>query len=477
MNIRVLLNFFAILNIVVLLSCSTTGKVSGTTDVNEEVEGSESVNGQQSGVVQQDSEIGRYGETPEDSVICIRNLSLYSEYYRQNNYELAYPFWQKALQICPRASQNLYIHGARLLRLKINAETDKEAQDALVDSLMWLFDARIEHFGREGFVLGRKAVDLYTFRSDEETRRIYKLSSKSIESEGNDSRADVLVVNMQTAVRLAQAGMKEDIEIFNIFDRARGIVDHNVKHDPQRANVYERSMSQIESLFRPFSSCDNLVEAYAPRFEDNPNDTELLEEITTMLDESDCTEEELFFLATKKLHKIQPTAESAFLMGRLESNNENYRAAVEYFKQATELYNEEKDKDQLYRSYMLKADIQSRQLNQFVSARENALKAAEIMPDDGRPYMVIAEMYARTAKDCGDNDFTERVAYWAAVDMLVKARNASDDTDIIERVEDLISSYRRHFPDRETIFFHGYEEGDRYRVECWINQTTTVRAR
>lgn len=420
---------------------------------------------------------GRYGDTPEDSILCVRNLSLYTEFYRQRNFKNAYQPWQKALEICPRASQNLYIHGASLLKHRYNEETDPIKRDVLIDSLMWLYDQRIEYFGREGFVLGRKGVDMFLFRP-EKVEKIFNLTDRSIELEGHQSQADVVVINMQTAISLAQAGIKDEIEIFNVYERAIDIMDYNLEHDPERAEIYERSKEQVESLFRPYFKCEILVKVFEPRFEEKPECPDLLTQITTMLDEADGTDRELFYKATRNLHDIKPTASSAFLMGRLESNQKNHRKAVEYFSEAIELYKQKEDTDlELYRSYMLKAELQYRQLRRYVQARNSALGAAKIKPNDGRPYILIGEMYATTAEDCGDDDFTERVAYWAAVDMFIKARNVDSNPVVIERANQLIEAYLQYFPDKETIFFHGYEEGDPYRVECWINESTYVRAR
>jgi tetratricopeptide (TPR) repeat protein len=213
---------------------------------------------------------------------------------------------------------------------------------------------------------------------------------------------------------------------------------------------------------------------FKPRFETNPEDIELLEKITSMMSNSDCTEEELFYNATRNLHRLQPNAESAFLMGRLENNAQNYNEAVEYFEQAVELYTDDTDK---FKALMLLADINYRNLRQFSQARSYALRASALDPENGRPYILIGEMYAASASACGDNDLTKKVAYWAAVDKFIQARNVDQDPMIQEAASDLINTYSQYFPDIELLFFHGLDEGTTYRVDCWINETTRVRPR
>ena len=481
MNSKFLINTFIIVLIIGLYSCFATDKATnpGSSSQVESTGSSEASGSNDSNTdnaSQGQQQTGRYGDTPEDSVACVRNLSLYSEYFRHGNYKLAYSSWQEALEICPNASVNLYIHGRTLLRNRHSNETDPMVRDMLIDSLMWLYDERIERFGREGFVLGRKGVDMYLYRP-EKAQKVFELTNRCIEMEKKESRPDVLVINLQTATTLAQAGMKDAVEIFEIYDRAMNILDYNLEHSPDDANVLERTQSQVRSLFQPYYTCETLVKAFTPRFEENPEDIELLEQITYMLDAADCAEENLFYKATKNLHRLKPTASSAFLMGRLEINQNNHRQAVDYFAQAADLYGEKDNNEEQYRAYMLKAEIQYRQQSRHSQARASALKAAQAKPDDGRPYILIGEMYASTAEECGDDDFTKRTAYWAAVDKFIQAKAVDSDSAVIDRADQLIEAYKQYFPDGETIFFHGYEEGDPYRVQCWINETTSVRAR
>jgi tetratricopeptide (TPR) repeat protein len=415
----------------------------------------------------------KFGETAEDSIACVRSLSLYTEYYNQRNFNLAYEPWREALEICPQSSQNIFIRGVVLVKMKYNEETDPIKRDAWVDTLMLVHDKRIEFFGKEGFVLGRKAVDLYQLRPNN-IQEIHELSVRSIELEGNSSQADVLLINMQTLVRLVEAGLKDVNEVLINYDKVMNIIDHNLQYNPDDKRFFEPAKNNIDNMFEPFATCDNIITLFKPRFEANPEDVELLERITNMLSNSDCTEEALFYSATRNLHRLQPNAESAFLMGRLENNAQNYNEAVEYFEQAVRLYTDDSDK---FRALMLLADITYRNLRQFSQARSYALQASSFDPENGRPYILIGEMYAASASACGDSDLTKKVAFWAAVDKFLQARNVDQDPVIQERATNLINTYSQYFPDRELLFFHGLDEGTTYRVECWINETTRVRPR
>jgi hypothetical protein len=98
----------------------------------------------------------------------------------------------------------------------------------------------------------------------------------------------------------------------------------------------------------------------------------------------------------------------------------------------------------------------------------------ELKPNDGSALILIGDAYAVGAASCGDNELTKKAAYWASVDKYIQAKRV--DPSVLEIAEKRISSYSQYYPTTETIFFHGLKEGDSYRVECWINETTTIRA-
>ena len=105
---------------------------------------------------------GKYGATDEDSVTCIENLSVYKDFLRDGQFAKAKSYWGKAYRICPKSSLKMYVDGEKILNnmIKENKE-NKERVTEIVDTLLLLYDVRIEHFGKEGYVLGKKGVSMY----------------------------------------------------------------------------------------------------------------------------------------------------------------------------------------------------------------------------------------------------------------------------------------------------------------------------
>lgn len=468
-----------LLSLLFAYNCTASkNTTAATTDVEVETDIIEELDYTEESLNTLENMIPRFGETPEDSIQCIRNLSLYQEFYNQGNRQMAYEPWREVFFNCPQASQNTFIRGATLVKMQYAQETDPLRRDAWVDTLMMVYDKRIEYFGtvsqsREGYVLGRKAVDLFQLRPNN-TMEIYELTKKSIELEGDASQADVLLIHMQSLIRLVEAGISDQGEILNTYEKVMSIVEYNLENNPGDKRFFEPAKTNIDMMFEPYATCENIITLFTPRYEQNPGDIELLEKITSMLNKSGCTDSELYYKTTLSLHQLKPSAESAYLMGRMESSAQNFPEALQYFQQAVNLYEDDEEK---FTALLLMAEISFRQLRQYSQARTYALQASELDPDNGRPFLLIGEMYATTASQCGDNDLTKSVAYWAAVDKFITARNVDSDEAVIERANQLINTYSQYFPNNELIFFHGLTEGNSYRVDCWINETTRVRAR
>lgn len=419
---------------------------------------------------------GRYGS---DSVTCIMNISLYREFFKQwkaSDYknetvkDVIAP-WRWVFLNCPKGTQNTYIDGVRIVSYMIESTQDPALKNKYIDTLMMVYDQRIKYFGKEGYVLGRKGVDLSTYRP-EDTEQIYKDLKKSVELEGDNTAAPVLIYYMKAAIKMATEGKSDSIIIFDTYDISTRVIENNLKKNegnPEEKANWQTIQTNIELMLEPFATCKDLVSLYGKKFAENPDDIDLLKKITKILDEKKCQSDPLYFETTKRLYELEPSPASAYLIGKMLLNEGKYAEAIDYLKETEKL----EDQNYVQKSYMYIAQAY-RALNNFPSARTYALKSAAMNPADGEPYLMIGDMYAESAKDCGTNDLTTRVAFWAAVDKYYRAKQV--DPGVAADADKRIASYSIYFPSASTIFFYSLKEGDPYRVECWINEDTKVRA-
>ncbi|HSG67753.1 MAG TPA: hypothetical protein VK994_03535 [Bacteroidales bacterium] len=423
--------------------------------------------------------VSKYGKTPEDSVKCIMNLSLYSEFFKQwknsgyknNSIKDAIGPWRKVYKTCPGARLGTYVDGVKMYTHFINKEKDEAKKNSYIDTLMMLYDSRIKYYEKEGFVLGRKGVDLYSLRLND-YEEAYKILSRSVELEGNDSYPDVMVFFMRATKKMIDEGKAPEDLIFDNYDLASKIIESNLeanKGDDKNTANWENVKGNIDLIFEPFATCEAIIKIYTPKFKENPEDLKMLKKLTKLLDRKKCTDDQLYFDATVKLYDIEPSPESAFLIGKMMMKNKEFEKAIDYLKEGEKLESSNDRAD----AFLYIAECY-RTMKNYSSARSYALKSASERPEDGNPYIMIGDMYAASNNICGDNDLAKKAIYWVAVDKYFKAKQI--DPSVTEVANDRIKSYSIYFPPKEDIFFHNLNEGDEYTVECWINEKTTIRA-
>ncbi|MBK8079738.1 MAG: hypothetical protein IPK25_05290 [Saprospiraceae bacterium] len=148
--------------------------------------------------------------------------------------------------------------------------------------------------------------------------------------------------------------------------------------------------------------------------------------------------------------------------GKYSESIKQYRVAI----------NETNDAEQKGTYLFAIASIQFRKLSQYSEARKTAYDAAKMRPGWGRPYILIGDMYGKTARSCGDA-WNQRLAILAAIDKYAYAR--SIDGSVASEASSRIGSYSRSLPDRQEGFMRGVKEGQTENVGCWIGESVRLR--
>jgi tetratricopeptide (TPR) repeat protein len=435
--------------------------------------GEKGLNAQLSEFPQQE---GKYGK---DSVQCVMNLSLYREFYKQwkaSGYKSpaindAIGPWRWVFKNCPQASQNTYLDGVKMITFFMKKCKTDDGKAKYLDTLMMIYDQRIKYFGREGYVLGRKGSDLFKY-APEQYEKAYHIFKKSVDLRGNKSESFVLVYYFRTVIKMVDAGKIDKSSVVDVYDQLSGIIDYNLKNAKPGSKQYEAWQNvkgNIELSFEPYATCEDLIGIYQKKYDESPDDVELLKKITSMLDKKGCTDSELFFETSVKLNELEPSPSSSYMIAKMMIKKEQYSESIPYFEDALNIEDDATKSD----VYLLLASVY-RQLHNFPKARTNARKALDLNPAQGHAYLIIGDMYAASSDDCGTDDISKKAVYWIAVDMYKKAKKA--DPELAEIANKRISIYSKQFPNTETIFFYDLKEGDPYTVGCWINEKTTVRA-
>lgn len=414
----------------------------------------------------------KYGADSASRMECANNLSTMSEFMKINLYNYALPSWQKVFAGCPGSSKNIYLYGIKIYRDKLNKIQDPDIKIRTLDTLMLIYDKRMEHFGQEGLVLGRKGLDLFKY-DRKQIEVSYDLLKRSVETSKEVSEPAVMVTLIQLSNALFNAGRIEGQELIDNYLVTTEILETRINSGKSRGQA-KKALGNIEAIFARCGAadCETLIRIFEPKFEQTPDDLEFLKKLTTLLADQDCDDSELFANASENLYKIEPSAQAAYNLAKLFFKKEDFDKSVIYYKEA--IGNEEDLVKKAKYQYELGL-IQFTKYNDFNQARTLARNSIENNPEWGQPYILIGNLYASSSSRCGENDFEKSTIFWAAVDKFIKAKSV--DISVNEEAMGQINKYIQYFPNVEDAFFYGFEDGQSYTVGCWINENTTVRTR
>ena len=464
-------------------------------------------------VMAQEATESKYGT---DSVACVTNLSTYREYFKQWEAAKYAPesismemvtAWRSVFLNCPRASQYVYTNGEKIMEYFIR--TNPAEKDAYIDTLCMLMDNRAKYFPTDpktgasqvANIMGRKGLLIYTYNKNR-YEEAYNVLRDAVALDPTQLQGAYIDAYFRSTIDMVNNDKAEKMTVINVYQELSEVVDANIgllaenvaqlesaKADAEATGDAEAVMgfdkqiekveksinnnkgtkSNLDNLFQPYASCEDLIKVFSAKMAETPDDVVLLKRITTILDKKDCTESKLFLDAAVKLNELEPSPEASYSLGIKFFKDRKYSDAATFFEQATKTENN----DRKYRAYR-NLGMCYENMGNLSRARDTYRRAAQIDPTNGEPYLLIAMLYAGSAKQYS-GDIDSKAVYWAAVDKCNKAKSL--DPSCAEKANGLIRAYTAAFPSMETIFFNDYSEGQTYNVGGWIGETTTIRAR
>lgn len=446
----------------------------------------------------------------EDSVQCRDNLYIYYELAKNKNYVEAYPSWKYVYDNCPRVKSFNMIYGAYIVEAMIKNTEDPAEKEEYKELLFDVYRSRLKYFpGKEGYVYGRMALDAVQHYPDSAGLAL-EYFEKSLETGGKEQSAAFYNGYFIAAARLFNDKVYEIKDVFDVYNVVsegisyntdqlnRTITDYTVDPDDttgveitlsdeqtkelakaeRELERYSDVESNIGKILGPIATCDKLADIYNKEtFAENKNDTVWLRRAATMLtrertnDEGEsvnCTDNPIFIDVAEALYKQSPSTTAARAVGLIAYKNGNLSKAAQYLKEAAE---SEVDRKAKSRDYLRLASIYQKR-GQLASAKSAALKAAQFNRSSGKPYIVLATIYAQADGTCGSNVFEKKAVYWAAINKAQYAR--SIDKSVASQANRLIAAYKQQLPDKTIIFQLGVKEGNKHTIGCFINETITV---
>ncbi|WP_196890954.1 tetratricopeptide repeat protein [Aureivirga marina] len=433
-----------------------------------------------------------YKAQAQDASECNVKYNLFRGDYKAKKYDLAYDNWLYCLDNCPKLSKNIYINGLVIAkdRYKKASEADKPAALALVKRV---YEQRIENFPTDlGKLYGSYAAFMNSVGAPK--AEVEALLQKAYDAD--KSRMGGKNIYMYFDMVLNKYKDTDVQKVFDTYDDvSEGIEqqkeDYTKKlaalkakeesgqtlsaRDKKNIKTYEQNLENnalieagLDAKISEISTCERLIPLYSKDFEANKSNAKWLKRAVSRMYAKECTDDPLYVQLVEAYVTAEPSAESSIFFANILLGKGETNKALEYYNKAID---QETDKFKKAK-YLMRVAVEMNKKGRKSEARKYARRAIQNNPRMGDAYLLIAAMYGSSANSCGDDEFSKRMVYVAALNMAKKAQSV--DPSIAPKARKYIKSYQANIPSKKLIFQKGLASGTPFKINCWIGETVSI---
>ncbi|WP_137089118.1 tetratricopeptide repeat protein [Mangrovivirga cuniculi] len=404
---------------------------------------------------------------PQNKQQALEKNALYSDYLRADDYKNAKAplFW--LLKNVPSLHYSIYANGVKLYDNLVSNPDDASKVDVYKDSVMLLYDKRMELCGKTADLMNRKMYDAYNYYKNEQDKYEYLFEGyQDLYSFADNEIYNANLTFYMDATRRYYLTHKDEMspeEVIAVFDDIQGVID-------AKKEAGEDMSKPEEYVFKLFVAtididCDMIENTFGDKFRANPDNIELAENIFKLGFKFDCFDSDLVADAARTIMDENPQPGLANLLGTRCLQKGDYDCAEDYFKRGLEMTDDNLKKGEIY----LKLARMNARKGAKSSARNYAMQAVSADASlASEAYTFIGDLYYGSYESCkqGKSRVYDRLVFIAAYEMYQKAGNRGG-----------MSKAKEQFPSKEELFVEGSKKGDSKKVNCWINKTVTLRTR
>lgn len=427
--------------------------------------------------------------------------SIYRQALKMKTMDIAFENWQIAYDLAPAADGKRdihYIDGVEFYKEKWKQSQNPEEKKAFADKMISFYDEAINCYisggitvkeGTEealnkklGFLYGRKAYDMFYYVNAPYVQTIEALD-QCIKYAGDHAEYIIMDIYPKIMVYQFKNALMTKEKVNSVYKSLKQIAEYNIANNEQYSEGYQQAQANMNytltEIEKEAFDCEYFKDKYLPEYEDNKEDPQVLKYVLYVLKTQGCGEDSIVKAMDEEWKKYA-AAENERIQAEFDANNPGSMAKKLYddgkFSESISKYRQaisETDDAKQKATYLFAiASIQFRKLNQYSEARKTAYDAAKMRPNWGRPYLLIGDMYGKTARSCGDA-WNQRLAILAAIDKYAYARSIDDG--VAGEASSRIGAYSRSLPDAAEGHMRGVKEGQTQTVGCWIGETVKLR--
>ncbi len=426
---------------------------------------------------------------------CMTNLSIYAEHAKVKNYDAAYEPWKMVYESCPDINKANFSLGEKILSHKIKNSSGAE-KDGYISDLMTLYENSVKYFPKK-FPPATVAIDKALLQYDNKMasdEELYNMLDKAFkEDKEHFKNPKALYLYFSSLVDLHNAGKKDLQAVFDTYDDVTEKIDEENKKLTDRITVllpkeeagtltskekrqlkvantnsesYGKITGSIETKLGALADCDNLIPLYQKSFEAKKGDIDWVKRAVGRMFSKECTDDPLFRQLFEAQLALEPSASAYLYGGTLKQKAGDSRGAIDDFNKAVEL-----ETDPYRKSNILYKIATTLRRSNKSQSRNFAQKAINANPANGKAYLLIANLYATSANQCGETPFEKRAVYWRAAEMARRAGRV--DPSLSSRAGQSAASYSAKAPSKTDIFNSGLA-GKTLSFNCWVGGSVKV---
>jgi len=229
---------------------------------------------------------------------------------------------------------------------------------------------------------------------------------------------------------------------------------------------YGKIAGSVDSKLGALADCENLIPLYQKSFESKKTDVTWVKRAVGRMFSKDCIDDPMFQKLFEAQLALDPSADAYVYGGTLKKKAGDNKGAIADFNKALQLETDPKKKSNI--AYKIATSYRRTSKS---TARNYAQKAIDANASNGRAYLLIANLYATSANDCGSTPFEKRAIYWKAADMARRAGRV--DPSLSSTANQSAASYSAKAPSKTDIFNSGMA-GKTVSFSCWVGGSITV---
>lgn len=405
---------------------------------------------------------------PADKAKAQEKFALFQDAVHARLYKQAIPHLNWFLSNTPTLNTAIYIRGAEVYDGLAKAEKDPDRKKRYADSLMTVYDLRLEHCGEAASVLNRKAMAYFKYNiNGPDPQKVLALMDTAFAVNGHSILDVTLVPYMEaTVVTKLKTKLITDEDVLSRYDRITEIIAEKIKANEKKREPLNAYQKQIDALLLKAVKvdCEFIHNQLEPKFNKQPADVILAKKILGYLLAAKCDPDQLWLRTAALIFTKERDFGLAKNIGVQFYALDSLKQAENYFQEALTLAPTASDKADVY-NYL---GALATKRGDRPQARSMFKEAIRMDPARKESFDRIGDLYYNSFKQCSNEKSMadDRMVYLLAYDYYERAGD-----------QEKMHLAMKAFPSREEIFLMNYSAGQKVHVGCWIDEDTIIRTR